>query len=369
MKKTVSMVLAFAMLFLIVAAGCSKPAVNTPPAAETNNAQPSASETPDAPTPELTALQKRYEAAKEEGSGLWQTAADVSAFQALSDAFEAKYPGIKVEAFNVTSQNMVSRIITEAAGNALTVDVAMVQSNEFLDIQNANLAVKYDWNSILENDPELILYDGAYVRCYDNAPLFIYNTNMLTKDQVPTSLDDLMSPEWAGGKFAVSATGLFAAYYYDLYAKDPDAALDKVAALLEQKPIIANSGVQIVESVANGEYAVGWAPGPSALGSMKNGAPIAACPMGTTYNTTAGTFVVEGCKHPNAALLFNSFLASKEAREIWASGSMCMATEGAMGELLAATPLEFGVVADQEGCEKLSALTQATANMITGLQG
>lgn len=363
MKKIIALLLALAMVFALVACGDKGDQPNDNPGSDTP-----ASQTPaDSGNAELTAEQALYEAAKKEGVVQWQVAADVSAFQPLIDAFEKKYPGIKVEAFNVTSQTMVSRIITEAAGNALTVDVAMVQSNEFLDL--TDLAVKYDWNSILENDSDLILYDGAYVRCYDNAPLFIYNTNMLSKDQVPTSLDDLMGSEWADGKFAVSATGLFAAYYYDVYEKNPQEALDKIEKLLGQEPIIASSGVQIVESVANGEYAVGWAPGPSALSSIKNGAPIAACPMGTTYNTTAGTFVIEGCKHPNAALLLNSFLASKEAREIWANGSMCLATEGAMGELLAATPLKFGVIADLEGCKNLSALTQATAEMITGLKG
>lgn len=365
MKKLACLALAVVMLLMLALAGCSTktPAETQSPTQQLNaGKQPEQSGTP-------TVEEALYAAAKEEGTVSWQVAADVSAFQPLIDAFQKKYPGVKVEAFNVTSQAMVSRIITEAAGNALTVDVAMVQSNEFLDILDAGLAVSYDWNSICENDPEQILYDGSFVRCYDNAPLFIYNTNILSPEQVPTSLDDLLSEEWAGGKFAVSATGLFAAYYFDEYVKDADAALKKIETLLAQQPIIASSGVQIVESVANGEYPVGWAPGPSALNSFKNGAPIAACPMGTTYNTTAGTFVVDGCKHPNAALLFNSYLASKEAREIWASGSMCMATEGAMGELLTATPLQFSAIADADGCRALSALTQATADMILGLQG
>lgn len=361
-RKSIALALALCLIFAF--AGCSQTGT---PSAEPDT--PTGSAEPAVPSSEaLTEEEALYKAALEEGGVVrWQVTADVSGFQHLIDAFMDRYPGITVEAFNVQSQTFVSQIINESAAKNLSADVATVQTTEFLDLLSSGLAETVDWKAIFDVSDDLILYDGAMIRAYDNTPFFIYNKDMIDIADIPTDIDGLLKEEWAGGKFAVSSSGLFAAYLFDEYQADPDAALDKVQQLLDQDPIIVGSGVQIVESVSNGEYAIGWAPGPSAISAIEAGANIGICPFGTTYNASVGVFVIKDCPNMSAAKLLAGWLGSAEAREVWASGAFNIADEGATKEALESSGLTFVCLATQQECTELLSFTNKVSTLITGL--
>src|SRR3954471_9375396 len=55
-----------------------------------------------------------YEGAKAEGKITWYTSLAGGSYKDLAGAFEAKYPGVKVEAYRGTRQELGSRILAES---------------------------------------------------------------------------------------------------------------------------------------------------------------------------------------------------------------------------------------------------------------
>src|SRR5262245_29273841 len=55
-----------------------------------------------------------YTGAKAEGKITWYTSLAGNSYKELAAAFEAKYPGVKVESYRATRQEMGSRIMAES---------------------------------------------------------------------------------------------------------------------------------------------------------------------------------------------------------------------------------------------------------------
>src|SRR5919198_2160321 len=55
-----------------------------------------------------------YAGAKGEGKITWYTSLAGNSYKELAAAFEAKYPGVKVESYRATRQEMSARIMAEA---------------------------------------------------------------------------------------------------------------------------------------------------------------------------------------------------------------------------------------------------------------
>src|SRR5215472_17727962 len=63
-----------------------------------------------------------YAGAKSEGKVTWYTSLAGESYKQLAAAFEAKYPGLKVESYRATRQEMSARIMAEAQSQRYIVD-------------------------------------------------------------------------------------------------------------------------------------------------------------------------------------------------------------------------------------------------------
>src|ERR687891_2800175 len=63
-----------------------------------------------------------YAGAKTEGKITWYTSLAGGSYKELAAAFEAKYPGVKVEAYRATRQELGARILAEAQAKRYIVD-------------------------------------------------------------------------------------------------------------------------------------------------------------------------------------------------------------------------------------------------------
>src|SRR5436305_10479273 len=76
-----------------------------------------------APPPPSIVDQKLIDAARKEGALVWYTSTDVEIAEALGKAFEAKYPGIKVQIDRSGSERVFQRIGQEHMANVQACDV------------------------------------------------------------------------------------------------------------------------------------------------------------------------------------------------------------------------------------------------------
>jgi iron(III) transport system substrate-binding protein len=149
---------------------------------------------PSAITPELIA------AAKKEGKVAFYTAVDLPVAERLAKAFEAKFPGIAVRVERTGAERLFQRIGQEMGSGIHAVDV--VNSS---DAAHSIVWKRNDWLApYLPEDvakhfpPEHRDADGMYASFRTGLSVIGYNTNLVKREDAPTSFADLLDPKWVG---------------------------------------------------------------------------------------------------------------------------------------------------------------------------
>jgi hypothetical protein len=98
-----------------------------------------------------------YTGAKSEGVVNWYTSLAGDSYKALSRAFEAKYPGVRVEAFRAGGSDLVTRMSEETKARRPTMD-ALETTYDFMMVSKAyGLTRPY-------NSPMLVAYPSEFER-------------------------------------------------------------------------------------------------------------------------------------------------------------------------------------------------------------
>ena len=284
--------------------------------------------------PDPVAIQKLYEAAKAEGEVLWQTGGRLKQILPVAKDFEKKYPGIKVKAFSSSASGIATRLITEAAAGKLSLDVGETMTHLVLPLLERDLLIKNDWTKTSDVDPDLILADGRTVIYGDHCPVWVYNTNLVSENDIPRTWDDILAPEWQGSKISVRAMGAAVGGLFPAWKKDPQKIETYLENLAKQKPLPGQRYSMVMSRVATGETPLGIVMGAEVPLRQGEGAPIKVLPISPTANAAMVNWMPKGSPHPNAAKLLLSWLVSKEG-----SKSRTEATKGGYAYPPDASPL------------------------------
>jgi iron(III) transport system substrate-binding protein len=239
------------------------------------------------------------------------------AVRPVVDAFEKKYPFIKVEIWRASGGEQISRTVEEFKFGKHLFD-AMECTQNMAILQKVGIAQPFNSPNFLQMDEEALTRapgGGAYAAAFRSSGIgFGYNTNLLKKDQIPKTYQDLLDPKWkgklaiaggdTGGKWAVCIKRSFGEEFLKMIAKQ-DFVIHMV------------SGQAILDLVISGEY-----PGSPNIfdshvfGSIKKGAPVAWAPLEPVHVNVGQIAVAKYAPNPHAALLFADFELSRESGEI-----------------------------------------------------
>jgi len=231
--------------------------------------------------------------------------------------FEKRFPGIKINHVDATSDKLAVRAITEARGGKVFSDVF-----EF-GLENINQL--HEQKLLLDKPiPEAAEYPNDLKGSYwlaNNMIFFVgaWNTNKVKKDEEPKSLDDFADPRWKNR----------------LIAEPRDAEL--LIGLMHKHKSLEKARAILVKIAANN---VEFHKGHSDLAELLVAGQAAACftcyshhypprikkgaPLG--YMLTEGiasiiaVSIAKDAPHPNSALLFARWAQSKEGQEAYAIG-------------------------------------------------
>ncbi len=152
--------------------------------------------------------------------------------------------------------------------------------------------------------------------------VLMYNKNLVSDSEVPTSWGDLLNPEWkgriayadptrSGSSFTILATMLKA------YETDGSQGWDFIKSLYEQldgKLVSGSSGVY--KGVADGEYAVGLTLEKAAMEYLNAGAPVGIVyPSEGTSSAPDGIAIIKGAQHESNAQKFFDFVLTVETQQ------------------------------------------------------
>ncbi|HWJ87903.1 MAG TPA: ABC transporter substrate-binding protein [Pelagibacterium sp.] len=165
-----------------------------------------------------------------------------------------------------------------------------------------------DWAALDANPDEIAeQVHGLFVAEFAR-PIF-YNTNLLSAEEVPTSIEDLLREEWAGRIVTAALPDVFSPWAIGL---GQDETLDMVETLfVDLRAGIAPAPTAIRTLVESGEYPIGFGIRISA-DQVANNSPVAYVPIkAPLVPRFAG--VLEQSNNKNAATVVAWWLSQTEA--------------------------------------------------------
>lgn len=260
-----------------------------------------------------------YEGAKAEGKITWYTSLAGGSYKDLASAFEAKYPGVRVESYRATRQEMGARIMAEAQSQRYIVDtlettiplLKLLKDNKMIQPYYFPTEAKFPDN-VKEKSPIKGLYYWAIDR--ESHIGLGYNKNAIPATLAPKNYQGLLRPElkdkiaFAGSDTGVTVVGAMLKFKGEEYVKK----------LKSQNIAIHNvSGRALLDMVISGE--VGLSPTifrNHVEVSQKAGAPVEWIPMEVVPNNSGSTAISAQAPHPHAALLLADFILGEGGQKV-----------------------------------------------------
>ncbi|MGH7825440.1 MAG: ABC transporter substrate-binding protein [Candidatus Binatia bacterium] len=264
-------------------------------------------------------LDELHKAALKEGGTLnfYGTLAQINAEKILP-VFEKRFPGIKVNHVDATSDKLVARAVTEARGGKTLADI--------LQVPLENVSQVYDQKLLLETKlPESAEYPqglkGSFWTASD-LQFFIaaWNTNLVKKEEEPKSFDDFAHPRWKNRLIAeprdLEMLLAFAKYKF----KSDEKAIELMKKIAANNVEFHKGHSQLAELLVAGQAAACWTCYSHHYPRrIRKGAPV-------NYMLTEGvasinaTAIFKDAPHPKTALLFARWVASRDGQKVMSQG-------------------------------------------------
>jgi len=255
------------------------------------------------------------EGARKEGTVSVYTSLNLKDSVPITEAFEKKYPGVKVALWRASSEKVVQRALTEARAGRFTPDVFETNGPEMEIFYREKLLDPF-YSPTLKDLPAAAI-PGHRHWVADRFNFFVigYNTNLVKPEDVPNSYADLLKPLWAG-KVGVEAGDVdwFGSVVKGMGEKEGLAFFRKLA---DSRPQIRTGHTLMAELLASGEIPLAATVyNHNVERLIQKGAPVKWKPLSPTYGRPNGIGVAKHAPHPHGALLFTDFMLSREGQEL-----------------------------------------------------
>ncbi len=259
------------------------------------------------------------EKAKEEGQVLLYGTMQISQMRVVIDAFEKKYPFLKVKHYRTNSDKLVQKVFTEVRAGRHLADVYQIRGTRLMRLQRAGLL------SHFESPERKYIRDiykdtkGYWAGVYANLEFIGYNTELVRPEDVPKSHKDLLNPKWKG-KIALDTSDV-EWYITQIHVLGEEKAKDFMKKFAQQDIQLRRGHTLLAQLLAAGEFAmIMTLRDNTAYNMMKNGAPIDWVAMEPVIpNPPNGISLPRQPPHPNAGKLFVNFMLSKEGQRVMRS--------------------------------------------------
>ena len=255
------------------------------------------------------------EAAKQEGKVSYYTTMTLSQSKKVVDRFQQKYPFIQPELFRGGGDEVLNRIQNEARGNFYAWDVVSTRGDSVLTLMDSKLITPYRSPESKFIDRDMVDDDGYWTAYYVNPYVLGYNTNLVKKEDVPKTYEQLLDPKWKGRKISIddSAYGLLAGL---IRAWGKEKAVDYFKKLAAQEPVVMRGNTNRVQLAMAGEYPLIIAYAPTLQRETSLGHPMDWVPLEPVPVQVNPMMLAAKAPHPNAGKLFMDFLLSKEGQKM-----------------------------------------------------
>ncbi len=249
-------------------------------------------------------------AAKKEGRLVYYTANFAEVEQQVINAFNKRFPEIKVEMVRAPGGQLITRVKTEAAAGKLSADV-IDHSDRALMIPLVDMFMDYEPPNAADYNPDAQISPKLWPRC-TLVWSIAYNTELVKNP--PKSWMDLTKPEYdkmTSQVIAASGGTTWTRIMFERQVLGEDYWKKQAAT----HPTLYPSGAPMSDSMVRGETALGPLLYNAIYPKQKDGAPIKIffAPEGAPVNPYASG-IPKTAANPNAAKLFLNWNMSKEGQ-------------------------------------------------------
>ena len=353
-RRDVSLLATVVICLALLAAACS----SSDPATSTGSG--GGGTTVPASAEADAAMTKLVDAATAEGKVTVYSSQGLDQLNALAAGFEAKYPGIAVDAIRLSDGDAIPRIETELSTNTPGADLVVMAALQWINTQaDAGSFVAATASPQVAGlgayDAKQYVHPGNQFEV--GAAVLTYGWNT---DSLPDGIGDypdLLDPELKGGKIAVvdpAAGPAVVDFYLWLNETYGDDFMEKLAA---QEPLIYPSALPIGEALTSGEVIAAAYAAPVQLEPAKEkGAPV---DFGISEKGAWGAryfaAIPKSAANPAAGALFADYMLSPEGQEL---------VQGASGSVLPDIP---GTLITNDKVRKMD-LEATTPEKVTAFQ-
>jgi iron(III) transport system substrate-binding protein len=269
---------------------------------------------PTAATPDL------LDAAKKEGTVVFYTSIELQTAEKLGKAFEAAYPGVKVQVERNGCERIIQRLAQERGSNIHAADI----------VECSDMTALFNWKRqgwlapfvpadvakwpADQRDP-----DGCFATERLTLSPIVYNTRLIKPEDAPKSYADLLDPKWKG-KIVKAHPGYSGTIMTVTFEMARELGWDYFQKLGKQQVMQVQSAADPPKKVAQGERPIMADGGEYVpLQMIATGAPLAIVyPAEGSPSIPGGAGIMVDAPHPNAARLFAIYLFSREGQQLLA---------------------------------------------------
>lgn len=255
--------------------------------------------------------------AKKEGKLVWYTS--LTAHRDIANVFEAKYPGVRIETYRASGNDLTRRILSEAQAKKNLADIFETTPPTLMVLRDSKLLtpyfspylVNYPADSKEEADKDRVLWTTDR----ESIISLGYNRNLIKANEVPKSFADLIKPEHKG-RVGVSgdSTGV---RFIGAVIRAKGEEFARQLKLIEMKMHMISGGA-IHELMAAGEMPMSISIFRNhVLAARPKGAPTEWVPLDLNPTNAGGVALPLTAANPHGAVLLADFLLSPEGQKIY----------------------------------------------------
>ena len=231
--------------------------------------------------------------------------------------FEKRFPGIKINHVDATSDKLAARAITEARGGRTIADVVEFGLEDINKLRDQQLLLD-------KPIPESVEYPNNLKGSYWNANNLIFfigawNTEKVKKEDEPKSFDDFADAKWKG-KLIAEPRDVEILIALNHKYKSLEKARTVLARIAANDVEFHKGHSELAEFLVAGQAAACFTCYSHHYPSrMRKGAPVNYF-LSEGAAGIIGVAILKGAPHPNTALLFARWAASQEGQKVYAQG-------------------------------------------------
>lgn len=259
-----------------------------------------------------------YAGAKAEGKVVWYTSLAGGSYKALVTAFEAKYPGVSVEAFRASGSELTVKLEEETKARRYIADTIETTEGNLMFMRDGKLLRPYNSPHIKSypEDAKEPAGKGLYnwVLARESYVGFMFNKSLVPKGFVAKGFEALLTPELKG-RMGISIGETSGKIIGAMIRTKGEEFVKKLKS--QEIRLYSIDAPALVNVIASGEIIASPAIFQThTLLAASKGAPLEWAPMDLVPTNVGSAAIAANPPHPHGALLMADFLLSPDGQAV-----------------------------------------------------